>query len=165
MTRNAIGSAARDVLHNIIEDIRSGAYDEAEEPLSSFSMLHDYTDANWYLEDLFLAEEPDDRLLFVNAVSDLVDDFLHRHPLRVPAALVTYHGITRIRCRSCEYDTTDRTTMETWNDYGDGCPQCSSVENVFYLQDGSVHGTSLDDDGSTLVYIITRAPDPQETRA
>lgn len=47
----------------------------------------------------------------------------------------TYHGISRVSCRSCDWDTNDIYTMEVINDLEANCPSCDS--SAF---DMTIHG-------------------------
>ena len=42
--------------------------------------------------------------------------------------MTTYHGIEKITCRDCEYETTDAFTMEVINDSLGECPRCASED-------------------------------------
>lgn len=61
----------------------------------------------------------------------------------------TYHGITRIRCNGCGYETRRRSAMEIWNDIAGTCPQCDAdpLDITYDRADGTsvrVHGPADD---------------------
>ena len=50
----------------------------------------------------------------------------------------TYHGLVKLNCLVCDWQTTDAPTIERINDLADCCPEC---ENQFFRwenQDGSI---------------------------
>jgi NAD-dependent SIR2 family protein deacetylase len=52
--------------------------------------------------------------------------------------MATYHGLIKLNCLVCNWQTTDDRTIEIFNDLGGGCPDC---ENEFYRwenEDGSI---------------------------
>jgi hypothetical protein len=68
-------------------------------------------------------------------------------------ATATYHGIIKIRCDICGYETTDVAEMEMWNDYGVSCilsadrDTCSGQagRTTFWMADGTVNTVDSDD--------------------
>jgi hypothetical protein len=54
--------------------------------------------------------------------------------------MATYHGLIKVTCLVCDYETEDIPTIERLNDMGDVCPDC---ENEFFRW--------LNDDGSIVV--------------
>lgn len=52
--------------------------------------------------------------------------------------MATYHGLIKLNCLVCDWQTTDDRTIETFNDLDGECPDC---ENRFFRwenQDGSI---------------------------
>jgi hypothetical protein len=52
--------------------------------------------------------------------------------------MATYHGLVKLTCLVCDWQTTDDNTITTYNDLDGNCPNC---ENQFFRwenQDGSI---------------------------
>ena len=61
-----------------------------------------------------------------------------QYPIGEGNKMATYHGLIKLSCLVCDWQTTDDGTIEIANDLGGVCPDC---ENQFFRwenQDGSI---------------------------
>lgn len=85
----------------------------------------DYEDGAWE----WPTDAPRDAYALAAAVASFHAAYGEPEPVE-PVHAATYHGIAYARCLTCDYESRDRTTLETWNDYGVVCPSCE-------VEDGS----------------------------
>jgi hypothetical protein len=52
--------------------------------------------------------------------------------------MATYHGLIKVSCLVCDYETTDDSTMEMLNDMDGVCPKCEKQFFRWENQDGSI---------------------------
>jgi NAD-dependent SIR2 family protein deacetylase len=51
--------------------------------------------------------------------------------------MITYHGLMKAECVSCNWNTRDAFTIETLNDLESMCPKCSGLTIVYTDINGS----------------------------
>lgn len=82
--------------------------------------------------------------------------------------MATYHGITKAFCLTCGFATSDDTTLEMWNDYGD-CVGPAHAEDhetaLWVLEDGSITRVSHDDDGEQTEHTTLDGDEATEAHA
>ena len=52
--------------------------------------------------------------------------------------MTTYHGLIKVSCVACLWETRDDFTMEMLNDQDDNCPKCEKQFFRWENQDGSI---------------------------
>jgi len=52
--------------------------------------------------------------------------------------MATYHGLIKVSCIVCNWDTQDDLTMETLNDMDGSCPKCAEQFFRWENRDGSI---------------------------
>lgn len=61
--------------------------------------------------------------------------------------MTTYHGLVKVTCLCCNWESTDAPTIETLNDMGDGCPECEEQFFRWLNEDGSIVVSLTKDNG------------------
>ena len=62
--------------------------------------------------------------------------------------MATYHGLIKVTCVNCEWQTQDDATMETLNDMDGTCPKCERQFFRWENQDGSIVVSHTDEQGN-----------------
>jgi hypothetical protein len=62
--------------------------------------------------------------------------------------MATYHGLVKVSCIACDWETQDDYTMETLNDLSGVCPKCERQFFKWRNQDGSIVVSLINKDGN-----------------
>jgi len=52
--------------------------------------------------------------------------------------MATYHGLIKVSCIVCEWNSTDESTIEMLNDLSGNCRECQKQFFRWVIQDGSI---------------------------
>lgn len=97
----------------------------------------------------YFSDEPE-----VEAACAALDKWLERFPKKFvidgpPLQQATYHGIVKVECLTCGYETTNVEDMEVWNDLGVACLKLPHAGGTvrWTLADGTVRITTQNLEG------------------